>query len=302
MSGRRRLRTAVAGLMLALLGACAGAPGVPSPGDPRLAALPQAEAIPDVPFFAQADYYCGPAALAMTLAWSGLEVTQDDLAPVVYTPGRQGTLQTDILAGARRFGRLAVPVDTVPAMLEELAAGHPVLVLQNLGLELLPQWHYAVVTGYDIERGTLLLHSGLTADLEMSLNTFAWTWARSDNWALVVLPPELLPATADERTVVEAAAALERAGEHGSAEIAYGTILTRWPTSLPAWIGLGNAAYAAGDTTRAAAAFRHATETHPTSAAAWQNLAFVLAESGEAEEAAVASQRALALGGAQPGN
>ena len=275
---------------------------MPLPSDPRVASLPQAETIRDVPFFAQTDYYCGPAALAMTLVWSGLDVRQDDLVPIVYTPGRQGTLQTDILAGARRFGRLAVPVDTLPDMLEELAAGHPVLVLQNLGLELLPQWHYAVVTGYDIDQRTLLLHSGLTADLEMSLDTFAWTWARGDNWALVILPPELLPATADERAVVEAAAALERAGEHAAAEIAYGTILTRWPTSLPAWIGLGNAAYAAGDPARAAAAFRHATATHPTSTAAWQNLAFVLAELGEAEQAAVATERAMSLGSALLGN
>jgi tetratricopeptide (TPR) repeat protein len=288
--------------MLALLGACAGVPGVPQPSDPRIATLPKANAVESVPFFAQADYYCGPAALAMTLAWSGLNVTQDDLVPIVYTPGRQGTLQTDILAGARRFGRLAVPVDTMPALLEELAAGHPVVVLQNLGLGILPQWHYAVVTGYDIDRATFLLHSGLTADLEMSLDTFARTWARGDNWGLVVLPPDLLPATADERSVVEAAAALERTGEPHAAEVAYGTILTRWPESLPAWIGLGNAAYAGGDTTRAAAAFRRATAAHPTSTAAWQNLAYVLAELGEAEQAAAATERAQALASAQPSN
>lgn len=296
MTNRKRLRAAAAGLALALLTACAGAPGVPSPGDPRVAALPTVEAVADVPFFAQEDYYCGPAALAMTLAWSGLEVTQDDLVPIVYTPGRQGTLQADMLAGARRFGRLAVPVETVPDLLAEVADDHPVLVLQNLGLGLFPQWHYAVVTGYDIERGTVRLHSGVTADLDMSLATFARTWARSDNWALVVLPPDRLPARADERVVVEAASALERAGHPDAAEIAYGTILTRWPSSLPAWIGLGNAAYAAGDKPRARAAFRHATEAHPTSAAAWQNLAFVLAELGEADEAAAATERALALG------
>jgi hypothetical protein len=31
---------------------------------------------------------------------------------------------------------------------DQLEAGRPVLVLQNLALKLWPQWHYAVVVGY----------------------------------------------------------------------------------------------------------------------------------------------------------
>ena len=38
--------------------------------------LPAKVEIPNVPFFPQQKYYCGPAALAMVLAWSGLPVTQ----------------------------------------------------------------------------------------------------------------------------------------------------------------------------------------------------------------------------------
>src|SRR5436189_282713 len=81
-----------------------------------------------VPFFPQEDYYCGPASLAMVLAWTGLDVNQDQIAPEVYTPGRVGTLQPDILTAARRHGRLAVQVNTLHDMLKELAAGNPVLV------------------------------------------------------------------------------------------------------------------------------------------------------------------------------
>ena len=263
-----------------------------------MAGLPQAVTVEDVPFFAQDNYYCGPAALAMTLAWTGLEVTQDDLVPVVYTPGRQGTLQSDVLAGARRYERLAVVVDNLPDLLTEVAAGHPVLVFQNLGLRALPQWHYAVVTGYDVEERTLRLHSGRTEDLETRLSTFARTWARAENWALVVLPPGQLPATAGERSVLEAATALERAGAAEAAVTSYTAILTRWPDSLPGWIGLGNAAYATGDKARAIAAFRRATERHPSAVAAWRNLALVLAETGDASAAAEARTRAEALGSA----
>jgi tetratricopeptide (TPR) repeat protein len=301
-SERRRPRVAAVLLALGLLAACTTAPGLPPPGDPRMAALPAAAVVDDVPFFPQDDYYCGPAALAMVLAWSGLDVTQDDLVPVVYTPGRQGTLQADILAGARRYGRLAVPVSTVPDLLAELDAGHPVLVFQNLSLPIWPQWHYAVATGYDQEARTLRLHSGRTADVETHLATFTRTWARGGYWALVVLPPDRLPATAGERAILEAAVALERADRPAEAALAYATILTRWPSSLPAWIGLGNASYATGDKTRAAAAFTSATEHHPGSTAAWQNLAVVLGELGQEAAAAEASARAEALGAAPAGS
>ncbi len=305
MSRGRRASRGTAGaaglLALALLAACTTAPGLPPPGDPQLAALPTAGAVEAVPFFPQEDYYCGPAALAMVLAWSGLKVTQDDLVEVVYTPGRQGTLQADILAGARRYGRLAVPVASVPDLLAEIDAGHPILVLQNLGLQIFPQWHYAVATGYDLTTGTLRLHSGRIADHETRLSTFAHTWARGGYWALVVLPPDRLPAMADERTVLEAAAALERAHRPADAATAYATILARWPTSLPGWIGLGNAAYASGDKRRAVAAFTRATEDHPNAAAAWQNLAFVLGELGD-DAAAAAAGQARAVGAEPSGS
>lgn len=300
-SGRR---WSAAGLILALglLAACTTAPGLPPLSDPRMAALPAASTVEDVPFFPQDDYYCGPAALAMVLAWSGLDVTQDDLVPVVYTPGRQGTLQTDILAGARRFGRLAVPVATVPDLLAELAAGHPVLVFQNLSLPIYPVWHYAVATGFDLDTAKLRLHSGRTEHQETRLSTFTRTWARGDYWALVVLPPDRLPATAGERAVLEAAAALERADMPAEAATAYAAILNRWPESLPAAIGLGNAAYATGDKDRAAAAFASATERHPGSVAAWQNLAFVLGELGDVSAAAEATARVEALGATPAGS
>ena len=45
----------------------------------------------------------------------------------VYTPARRGTLQNDILAGARREGRLAVAVTSLRGLMTEIAAGHPVL-------------------------------------------------------------------------------------------------------------------------------------------------------------------------------
>jgi tetratricopeptide (TPR) repeat protein len=262
--------------------------------------LPRRAEVADVPFYPQEKYYCGPAALAMTLTWSGLPVTQDEIAPQVYTPGREGTLQSDVLAAARRNERLAVPVGTMRDLLAELAAGHPVLVFQNLGLDWYPQWHYAVAIGYDLNRGDLVLHSGTERRYVTPLSTFERTWARGGHWALVVLPPGELPATADEATVLRAATGLEQAERYDAAAAAYAAVAERWPDSLGAWMGLGNARYAAGDLEAAEAAFRTATERHPGAAAAWNNLAHVLGEKGgRRAEALAAAERAVSLGGNQ---
>jgi tetratricopeptide (TPR) repeat protein len=255
--------------------------------------LPAKASVAAVPFYPQEDLYCGPAALAMALSWSGLSVTQDQVAPSVYTPGRDGTLPADMISGARRFGRLAVPVTRLEDVLAELAAGHPVIVFQNLALDWWPQWHFAVATGYDLEAGDLILHSGLIQDHRTALAKFERTWQRAEHWALVVLPPDRLPARADELTVLRAANGLERVERYTEAAIVYGAALQRWPASLGAAMGLGNARYAAGDVAGAEAAFREAVSRRPDVAAAWNNLAHVLAKRGKRDEAMRAAQEAV---------
>jgi len=260
--------------------------------------LPPRAEIAEVPFFPQEEYYCGPAALAMVLAWSGLPVTQDDLVPQVYTPGREGTFSADILLAARRNGRLAVEVNTLEAVLGEIAAGHPVLVFQNLALDWWPQWHFAVAVGYDLPAGQFFLRSGLDARRVTNLATFEHTWRRGGYWAMVALPPERLPATASEKDVLRAAAALERVERPGDAARAYAAILKRWPDNLGALMGLGNARYAEGDYRAAEAAFRHAASHHAEAPDPWNNLAYALIKQGRKGEAIAAARKAVHLAGA----
>lgn len=260
-------------------------------------ALPQRAEVGGVPFHPQQEQYCGPAALASVLGWSGLPRSQEALALEVYTPGREGTLAHDLIGAARRHGRLAVPVADLPQLLAEVAAGHPVLVQQNLGLAWYPQWHFAVAVGYDLAAGTVVLRSGAERRRVVSLDTFDRTWARAGRWALVVLPPQRLPATGDEAAVLNAAAGLERAGRVAQAATAYEAILQRWPGSLGALIGRGNARYAAGDLHGAEAAYRAALGHHPDAAVAWNNLADVLSARGARDEALIAARRAVDLGG-----
>jgi tetratricopeptide (TPR) repeat protein len=291
---------AAAGVFIsaALLAGCAAAPVSELVAHPP-ADLPARAEITQVPFFAQEAYQCGPASLAMVLQFAGRRETPESLVGQVYLPARKGALQAEMLATTRRQGLVAYPVaPRLAALLREVAAGTPAVVLQNLALDWAPQWHYAVVIGYDLEARTVLMRSGVTRRLEMSLDTFERTWARGNHWAMLVLEPQRLPAVPEERRFVAALAALERVAP-ASARTGYETALARWPDSVAAGLGLGNASYALGDLAAAASAFERATARHPGSADAWNNLAYTLAALGRRQEALVAARRAVSLGGSR---
>ena len=259
--------------------------------------MPAKHELDTVPFFPQEEYQCGPASLAMALAWSGLEIDAEELAPQVYTPSLKGSLQPAMIAAARRHGRVAYPISGANALLEEIAAGHPVIVLQNLGLSWVPVWHYAVVIGYDLDKAKIILHSGITNQKKTALSTFENTWARSKHWGLVVLPPSLLPATAEENSYVKAIVGLERARQWPAAIDVYKTALRRWPQSLAAHIGLSNSYYAQGDLESARKVLERTTILFPEEGVAFNNLAHVLWKQGNKQEAVKAARRAVMLGG-----
>ena len=153
-------------------------------------AFPRPVELTAVPFFPQEAYQCGPAALATVLNGSGLNVTPEELTPQVYLPERQGSLQFELLAAARRHGRVPYVLrPQLEAITTEIASGNPVLVLQNLGISAMPFWHYAVVVGFDLARAEVVLRSGREHRHVTSLRTFEHTWRRGDYWAVVVLPP-----------------------------------------------------------------------------------------------------------------
>ncbi len=299
----RAVRTpAAAGVFIcaALLASCAAAPVSELVAHPP-AGLPARAQIESVPFHAQEAYQCGPAALAMALQFAGRQVTPEALVAQVYLPARKGALQAEMLATTRRHGLLAyLLAPRLEALLGEVAAGTPAVVLQNLALDWAPRWHYAVVIGYDLEARTIVLHSGVTRRLTMSLDTFERTWARGGHWAMLALEPGRLPANPEEHRFVGALAALERVAP-AAARTGYAKALARWPDNVGAGLGLGNASYALGDLDGAAAAFARTASRHPDSADAWNNLAHVLAALGRRHEALAAARRAVGLGGPRIG-
>ena len=292
-----RVRVWRAGLICLLsLGGCAISPrGADLPAD-TVRNLPRTVLLDATPFFPQTDYQCGPAALATVLQAQGIDTSPGALSPAVYLPGRKGSLQIEMIAAARRQGALPYVLDAAfPALLQEVAAGNPVLVLQNLGLNLIPRWHYAVVTGYDLEREILFLRSGKLKQRVTSFAVFLRTWQRSGQWALVVLQAGKIPATADAERYLGTAHAFEESGMAEPAAVAYRAATKRWPEEARAWLMSGNMAFSAKHFDEAATAFATATRLAPDDAFAWNNLAYALREKGCVTEAGAALQRALQL-------
>jgi len=286
--------------VLFLLAGCVSLPQTTALRAGAGAGLPPRVELDTVPFFAQDDYQCGPAALAMALNAAGIAASPDALADEVYIPGRKGSLQVEMLAGARRHGLLAYELaPELKDVLAEVAAGNAVIVLQNQGLwSFYPYWHYAVAIGYDLEKQEILLHSGTRARRAMALGLFEFLWIDAKRWAMVALDPGRLPASAREASYAAAAAGLEKAGRIAEARRAYAALLERWPGNLVGQMGLGNTAYALGKLPEAEAAFRRAAAAHPLAAAAYNNLAQTLADQGKLDAALQAAREAVRLGGA----
>jgi tetratricopeptide (TPR) repeat protein len=283
--------------LLAWLGGCA-TPQTQALLKMRPAWLPPQIELSEVPFYPQEMHQCGPASLAMAFGAAGVKVTPQDLTLEVYLPGREGSLQVEMLAATRRNGLLAYELaPKLDDLLAEVAAGSPVVVLQNLALSWYPVWHYAVVVGYDLQREEIILRSGLERRRELPLKTFEYTWRRAGYWAMLAVPPGNMPRTATETVYVAAAVALEKAASPKNAEAAYKAALERWPQNLTARIGMGNTAYAQGDTQRAEEAYRQATLDHPDSAIAFNNLAQTLADQKRYTEALASATQAVSLGG-----
>jgi tetratricopeptide (TPR) repeat protein len=286
------------GVFLLCLGACATPPQTRLVLDSSPASLPRHAELAEVPYFAQDDYQCGPASLAMSLQAAGIAVTPETLKPELYLPDRHGSLQVEMQAAARRHGATAYQLaPELNDVLREISAGTPVVILQNLAFGWYPVWHYAIVIGYDLDRAEIILRSGPEQRQILPMRTFEYTWARSGYWAMVALPPGRIPETAEVNSFVGAISALENISDPERVQSTYLAALSRWPGNLSAQIGVGNSAYRMHDLASAEVAFRQAAHDHPDSVAAFNNLAQTLADQARYEEALEAAHRAVSLGG-----
>ncbi|MGH8084051.1 MAG: PA2778 family cysteine peptidase [Lysobacter sp.] len=267
---------------LAHSGSSAGAPVEPV----RLA---------DVPFYPQDQYQCGPAALATVLVDSGVQTSPEALVPQVYLPGREGSLQLELVAATRRAGRIPYVIEpTTDALLAELQAGRPVLVLQNLLVRSAPRWHYAVLVGTDPARNEVILNSGTERGLQVAAPKFLRTWDWAGRWGLLALRPGELPARAEAPKYLAAVADFEAVAGAEAAAPAYRAAITRWPDDPRTHLALGNHAYGIGEHVDAASHYRDGLALAPEDPVLGNNYASVLGELGCSAEARAALEIAQA--------
>lgn len=283
------------GLALLLLCLSGCAPLVPQTLALRAdwpADVPERVELAQVPHFPQQDLQGAPAALAAALTYSGSVVHLGTLADeLALADDRPGSLPLELMALPRQYGRVSYRLAPRYAdLLREVAAGHPVIVQQDLGA-LGTQWHYAVVNGFDQGTGTVFLRSGSQPWRRMSFGAFERSW-QPRHWAMVVLPPDSIAATATEERWLDALLSLARSGDVNAAVDAYTAALKRWPDSLPAAVGLANQLHARGSLDQAAAVLRDALQRNPHSGVVLNSLAQTLSDQGRHAEALALIQHA----------
>ncbi|MGF1743080.1 PA2778 family cysteine peptidase [Vibrio profundum] len=205
--------------------------------------LPNKVELISTPFFPQDRYQCGPAALATILTQSDVITSPNDLKPYVYLPKRQGTLAIDLIATTRRYQRVPYLLEgKLSAIFTEIANGTSVLVMQNLGFSWFPQWHFAVVVGYDLDAKTVMLRSGEIKRHVIPISTFQATWSRARYWAMVAAKPNQIPITANPFSYTKAVHDLSKT-HPDVALLAYRTALIKWPQEPLLWLALANTLY-----------------------------------------------------------
>ena len=292
---------------IALIGAALLLAGCAAPQTARLDRdpppdLPPSVELEEVPFHPQQRWQCGPAALATVLPRTAQASAPSDLVDEVYVPVRKGTLRSEMRAATRARGLVPYPLaPELTDLLREIASGRPVLVMQNLGLDWFPRWHYAVAVGYDLDEEELILRSGTTRRRITAFTAFERTWTRADKWAQVVVSPDDPPATATALEWLRAVRELENTGKVNAARSGYRAATRRWPEQTAAWMARGNAAFAADDPEAARDAFLQAISLAPSEAPGWNNLAYALAATGDRGAAIEAARCATRLAPDAPG-
>jgi tetratricopeptide (TPR) repeat protein len=199
-----------------------------------------------------------------------------------------------MLAATRGYGRMPYLIDrNVSAILAEVRAGRPVLVLQNLGSNRSPVWHYAVVVGYLADKKQFVLRSGDQERHLMRASQFLRTWQRAGYWGVLALQPGEMPALPDADKYIRSVAAIEAIGDTENALISYHAATERWPEHSLAWLGMGNSFYAQGNLDSAESAYKRLLSIDSDNIVALNNLSQVQIDRGCIAHASVTLDAAL---------
>ena len=196
------------------LSACSGSTALQQ----ALRPLPERVELTEVPAFPERAYQGAPTALASLLVQQGVDTSPGLQAKALQLPEAEARLQQNMLAQVNSHGLLVYPLQpSLPALLEQVAAGLPVLLRFNEGMAWVDMPRYAVLVGYDREEQTLLLRAGNSRRWQTSFSSFESAWQSAGAWAVLVLAPVQLPARVDAQRWLLAAEQVAQAGHQEAA-------------------------------------------------------------------------------------
>lgn len=145
--------------------------------------------IENVPFFAQTERMCGPAALASVIGFYGAGTKMEDVAKEVYLEKLKGTLPIDLVIYAKKKGFEAVYYSGgLDDLKEKLRAGKPLILFLNLGFESYPIGHYVTAVGFDDALEAVLAHSGAVKEDVFSYRELLAAWQKTNFASLLITP------------------------------------------------------------------------------------------------------------------
>lgn len=200
-------------------------------------------------------------------------------------PERKGTLQLDLVSTTRQTELIPYVLEgNASALFYELDAGNPVIVLVNLGLSWIPQWHYAVVKGYDWKEKTFYWHSGTNKNEAIPFSKFKFKHTYSDYWMLVPVPKNRIPVSAEPENFLRALIDFERVHGYRKTLSAYAQAHQHWPGIPSITIAYANALYQSEMYHKARTLYRDALG-QSNSVIAMNNLALAELHLGDSEKA-----------------
>ncbi|WP_434610642.1 peptidase C39 family protein [Pseudomonas sp. D2-30] len=197
---------------LAALAGCAGSVS------PQVKRLPERVELNSVPFFRGEMFQGAPQSLAALLTLQGTVTTPGLLEKPLHLPGGEARLQQNLQTLAREHGLVVYPLEAeLGALLEQVAAGYPVLLRYTDGSAFWAEPRYAILVGYNRHKRTVLLRSGMNRRSSMSFGAFESAFKGAGGWAVLVQQPGQLPANVDSKRWLKAADELAGAGQEQAA-------------------------------------------------------------------------------------
>ncbi|MGE8144561.1 peptidase C39 family protein [Pseudomonas frederiksbergensis] len=200
----------VTGCVVALVG-CAGTVA------PEVKRLPERVELSGTFYRGEANQ-SGPQVLASMLSQQGIVITPGLLEKPLKLPGAEAQLQQNMQNLAREYGMVVYPLDSnLPALLAQVAAGYPVMVRLTEGSAFWAEPRYAILAGYNRQKQTVLLRSGMDRRLLKSFSSFESSFKDAGGWAVLIQKPNQIPAKVDEQRWLKAASDLGQAGQEQAA-------------------------------------------------------------------------------------